>query len=50
MGEAADALGISKPTLDKLVKTGKLPYVPVGTKRRIPVADLERYRQRQHQG
>jgi len=41
--EAADFLGISRPTLVKLLNQGKIPYDQPGRHRRIMFSDLLRY-------
>lgn len=41
--EAADFLGISRPTLIKLVDAGRIPCTKVGRHRRIRLADLLAY-------
>jgi excisionase family DNA binding protein len=48
--EAADFLGISRPTLVKLLEDGKIPYDQPGRHRRVLFSDLLAYldRQRQH--
>jgi excisionase family DNA binding protein len=46
--EAADFLGISRPTLVKLLEEGKIPYDQPGRHRRILFTDLLAYQQRQH--
>jgi excisionase family DNA binding protein len=40
---AADHLGISKPTLDNLIKTGQLPAFNIGRQVRIKWSDIEAY-------
>ncbi|WP_199444030.1 helix-turn-helix domain-containing protein [Umezawaea beigongshangensis] len=44
--QAADMLGISRPTLVKLLEDGEIPYQQPGRHRRITLADLVTYRQR----
>jgi excisionase family DNA binding protein len=41
--QVADALNMSHPYLMKLLEEGKIPYVMVGTHRRIRSRDLEDY-------
>jgi excisionase family DNA binding protein len=45
--EAADFLGVSRPTLVKLLEEGKIPFDQPGRHRRILFADLLDYRERQ---
>jgi excisionase family DNA binding protein len=40
--EASKAIGISYPTLDALLKSGRLKSVRVGRRILIPLAELER--------
>jgi excisionase family DNA binding protein len=47
--EAADFLGISRPTLVKLLENGKIPYEQPGRHRRILFADLLAYTERQRE-
>jgi excisionase family DNA binding protein len=47
--EAADFLGISRPTLVKLLEQGKIPYDQPGRHRRILFSDLLRYVEQRHQ-
>jgi len=46
--EAADFLGVSRPTLVKLLEDGKIPYEQPGRHRRILFTDLLAYTERQH--
>jgi excisionase family DNA binding protein len=45
--EAADFLGISRPTMVKLLEDGKIPYEQPGRHRRILFTDLLAYTERQ---
>lgn len=44
--EAADILNVSRPYLIKMLEEEKLPYVTVGTHRRIPLHPLLEYKER----
>ena len=44
--EAADLLGISRPTLIKLLESGEIPFEQPGRHRRVCLADVLSYRQR----
>jgi excisionase family DNA binding protein len=46
--EAADFLGVSRPTLVKLLENGKIPYDQPGRHRRIMFTDLLTYQGQQH--
>ena len=43
--EAADLLGVSRPTVVKFIQQGKLPHEMVGTHRRVPLDALLDYKQ-----
>ena len=43
---AADILSISRPHLSKLLKSGKIPFISVGSHRRVMHADLMSYMDR----
>ena len=47
--EAADFLGVSRPTLVKLLDQGKIPYEQPGRHRRILFSDLLRYMERRRE-
>ncbi len=47
--EAADLLGISRPTLIKLLESGKIPYETPNRHRRIRLLDLLSYQQARHE-
>jgi len=44
--EAADFLGISRPTLVKLLEQGQIPFEQPGRHRRVRLADVLAYRER----
>lgn len=47
--QAADILGISRPTLNKLLTRGEIPYTLAGTHRRIPARPLLECRDRRRE-
>jgi excisionase family DNA binding protein len=47
--EGADFLGVSRPTLVKLLEAGKIPYEQPGRHRRILFTDLLAYQERQRE-
>ncbi len=42
--EAADFLGVSRPYLTRLLKSGKLPYRKKGNRHLVPVAAIEAFK------
>ena len=48
--EAADILGVSRPTLVKLLEEGRISYEQPGRHRRILFTDLLAYQEQQHAG
>ena len=47
--EAADFLGVSRPTLVKLLEEGKIPYEQPGRHRRVLFTDVLAYREHQRE-
>lgn len=46
--QAADMLGVSRPTLVKLLEEGRMAYRKVGRHRRIMLADVQEYAKGRH--
>ncbi|MGW1468274.1 helix-turn-helix domain-containing protein [Streptomyces sp. NPDC002308] len=44
--EAADVLGVSRPTFTKILDEGGLPFSQPGRHRRVPLADVLAYKER----
>ena len=42
--QAADMLNVSRPFISKLIQTGELKHIKVGTHRRIELTELMRYK------
>ncbi|MCY4611243.1 MAG: helix-turn-helix domain-containing protein [Gammaproteobacteria bacterium] len=44
--QAADILNVSRPYLNKLLKDGDIPYIPVGLRWRVMREDLIAYKKK----
>ena len=47
--ETADILSISRSSLERLLEAGKLPFVEVGTQRRVQLSDVLEYKKQRSQ-
>lgn len=47
--EAAELLNMSRPSLIKVLEEGQIPYIKVGTHRRIQYSDVLEYKKCRHE-
>jgi len=47
--ESTDLLGVSRPYLTRLLKTGKIPYLKKGNRHLVPAGSLQEFKARRDQ-